>query len=411
MLASPQGFSTPKIGVYVHFPWCLQKCPYCDFLSIKVPGAPHSAQDARDSLPQVAYADALATELTARSRVMAGQAPEVDSIFFGGGTPSLFEPRQVGRVIEAVRRVFRIDPDAEVTVECNPSSVSRDHFLALLDAGVNRVSIGVQGLAQERLRFLGRLHDDRTALDALRAARRAGVPRVSADLIFGVFGQSPDAAQREATTVADIPVDHLSAYALTIEPGTRFGALDRAGRLPLLAEELVAQSFEAVSEALRARGFGHYEVSNYARAGCQSRHNKGYWQGRDYLGLGTGAFGTVTLPGGRLRYRNHVSPERYLEAFSAPPTSADVYRDHVAEREELSPATCVSEAILLGLRLAEGLCPQQVEERFGAPFWTAQRRAAAEALSARGRLIVTESRIQIPYEAWLFADGIIRELL
>jgi putative oxygen-independent coproporphyrinogen III oxidase len=404
------------IGIYVHFPWCLKKCPYCDFLSIAVPeaapGVTANAAQARAQLPHRAYADAVLRELERRVARLPRPLPPATSVFFGGGTPSLWEPEELGRVLAAIGRTLDVPSDLEVTVECNPTSVNEKHFDRLLRAGVNRVSIGVQAVDQERLSFLGRLHDPAGGLEALRTARRAGVPRVSGDLIFGVYKQSPTDAVRDVQQVLDTGVDHLSAYALTIEENTRFGALHRTGHLPLLEEELVAQSFEAVENTLATAGFEHYEVSNYARPGERSRHNVGYWRGRDYLGLGTGAVGTVTLASGRLRYKNLLAAERYLAAFSPEKDGTfDPFSEQLTEREALDGETSLREGLMLGLRIREGIDTAELERQTGAAFWTAARERSASRLVGRGLLHRDGARLAIPHAHWLLADGIVRELL
>ncbi len=388
-------FDARSLGVYVHFPWCLRKCPYCDFLSVAAE---------RPAIPHARYAAGVVAELERRA---AGIGPKrLSSVFFGGGTPSLWEPRELGRVLSAIRERFP-GSDPEVTVECNPTSLDEEHARALMDVGVGRLSIGVQGLDEQRLRFLGRLHDVAGGLAAVRAAVRAGVPRVSADLIFGVAGQSSREASDEARRIAELGVTHLSAYALTIEPGTQFGALAKKHRLPLLGEDAVAESFLAVDETLGALGFEHYEISNFARAGHVAGHNVGYWRGNDYLGLGTGAWGTLSLPEGRVRYRNTPSPERYLETDW---TTADLERA-VSELEPLSPQTSLSERILLGLRMADGVDLAEAARETGAAGWTPERERAAKRLIERGRLARDADRIWIPREAWLLADGTISELI
>ena len=395
----PAGSRLGPLGVYVHFPWCLKKCPYCDFLSVAAE---------RKEIPSRAYADAVIAELERR-------APEIGprtiaSVFFGGGTPSLWKPTELGRVLAAILAHFARAGELEVTVECNPSSFDRELAEKLIEVGVNRVSIGVQGLEQGRLEFLGRLHDRDTALAAVRDALAAKVPQVSADLIFGVTTLSPEQAVSEALTVAELGLTHLSAYALTIEPGTQFGALAKRGKLPLLDEGRVAESFLALDAALSARGFEHYEISNYAREGHVARHNLGYWQGRDYLGLGTGAWGTVSLPDGRLRYRNTLSPERYLgtDWKNAALFSANGVESAV---EPIDRQTELKERILLGLRLGEGVDLDQAGRETGVEPWTRERERTAQRLVARGRLQREGGRVWIPKEAWLFADGTIAELM
>jgi oxygen-independent coproporphyrinogen-3 oxidase len=392
------------MGVYVHFPWCVQKCPYCDFLSIPAE---------RAVIPHTAYADAVLAEFERRRRTSAPRF--LRSVFFGGGTPSLWEPRELGRVLRTIVDSFGASHSSvEVTVECNPSSFDDEVARALLDAGVNRISIGVQGLSADRLRFLGRLHDPDGGLRAVDAALRAGIPRVSADLIFGVAGQTPEDAAAEAQRVADTGLTHLSAYALTIEPNTRFGALARKGRLPLLPEQAVAESFEAVHAALTGAGLEHYEVSNYARDGHEAQHNLGYWRGNDYLGVGLGAWGTVTDQGRRVRYRNTAVAERYisgagdwatLDLGHAGPGSL------VSDVEAIDAETELTERLMLGLRLAEGVDVVSAGRSVGVDPWTPERLRAVDRLTERGRIVREGSRLRIPVDAWLYADGTIAEVM
>lgn len=392
----------PEIGVYVHFPWCVRKCPYCDFLSVPT---------AREDIPHEQYADAVIRELETRQAEL-GRL-RLRTVFFGGGTPSLWRARQLGRVLSAVLDAFEQGPaPPEITVECNPGSLGERTARALLDVGVNRLSIGVQGLDAERLRFLGRWHGVDQALDAVRAALGSGMPRVSADLIYGVAGEPPEDAAREARTLAELGLGHVSAYALTIEPQTAFGALARKGRLPLAPESSVAESFVAVDEALAACGLEHYEISNFARPGQCAEHNLGYWHGRDYVGLGCGAWGTVTRGGQRFRYRNRPQPAAYVsQALALRPGQPDECRGLESELEALSPEVQLSEALMLGLRLARGVDVEAAAARTGATLWTPERRRAADRLIARGRLVVDGPRLAIPKPAWLFSDGVIAELL
>ncbi|HEX4512478.1 MAG TPA: radical SAM family heme chaperone HemW, partial [Polyangiaceae bacterium] len=286
---------SPRASIYVHFPYCLEKCPYCDFVSYKAE---------RKTIDHDAYADAVIRELS--SRPFEGRT--IASIFFGGGTPSLWEPKALGRVISAIAA-----KDAEITVECNPTSLDADRCAALADAGVNRLSIGVQSLRDVELKFLGRLHDSKGALAAVRAAIASPIRRVSADLIFGLPEQAPEDAARQAGTLADLGLNHLSCYQLTIEPNTRFGELKKRNRLPMAEDGAVAEAFLAIEEALGARGLRHYEISNYAREGEEARHNLGYWRGEEYLGLGCGAFGFTRTRGAGVRWRNQILPEKYVQ--------------------------------------------------------------------------------------------------
>lgn len=390
------------ITAYVHFPWCLRKCPYCDFVSFA---------KAREAIEHRAYADAVLAELTRWTPELGRR--ELRSVFFGGGTPSLWAPGELGRVLSAViAAAGRAAPDLEVTVECNPSSLDEERARALLEVGVNRLSVGVQGLDEARLHFLGRLHEPEGGLAALRAAIRAGVPRVSGDLIYGVASgaaerpreQAAEEAANEARAVARTGVGHVSAYSLTIEQGTQFGELARRGRLPLADDDGVADSFLAVEAALGAEGFLHYEVSNYARPGEEARHNLGYWTGLDYIGLGCAAVGTVRSAGGAaVRYRNLRSPDRYMAAALAGGDTAD-------SKEPLDAETRLRERIMLGLRLRAGLDLERAAAELEIPAWTDARRRAADRLIRAGRLEIQGGRLTIPRTAWLLADGIAAEL-
>lgn len=387
-----------SFGVYVHFPFCLKKCPYCDFVSY--------ARD-RAAIDHARYADAVLAELARRRAAFAGR--RLATVFFGGGTPSLWDPAQLGRVLRGVLDAAEARaPEVEITAECNPTSLDEDRARALVDVGVNRLSVGVQGLDADRLRFLGRLHDPEGGLAALAAAVRARVPRVSADLIYGVSaGRDPDApatAAAEVARVAETGVTHLSAYSLTIEPNTEFGERARKGALPIAPDEALADAFFAVEEALAARGFAHYEISNYARPGEEARHNLGYWRGDDYLGLGCAAFGTTSdETRAAVRYRNHKDPLRYeADALEGRPTES--------EREELDPETRLRERIMLGLRLAEGFDLERSGAELGVPGWTPARRRTAEKLRARGRLTVDGGHLVVPPAARVWTDGVAADL-
>ena len=384
-----------RASVYVHFPWCLQKCPYCDFATRPI---------ARAEVPHEAYADAIVAELEARRADTEGRA--LVSVFFGGGTPSLWDARALGRVLDGIRRAFGREEDAlEITVECNPSSLDRSKAEAFASVGVNRLSVGVQSLDDARLRFLGRLHDPAGALTALEHAL-AAVPRVSGDLMFGQPGQSAEEFGREVETLTALGLRHVSAYALTIEPDTQFGALAKKGKLPLAKDDDVADSFTATHAAFAARGFEHYEVSNYARPGEESRHNLHYWRGGDYLGLGAGAVGCISDLETRTARRWRNTPD--ATAYMAAATSRDLVQ-MAAERETLSPDDRVREALMLGLRTREGLDLRALAERTGVD----PRRDRSAALARRqsaGDLVCEGDVLRVPYERWLFLDGIVADL-
>lgn len=378
------------MGVYVHFPWCLQKCPYCDFATEAI---------ALRDVPHRRYADALMAEIALR-KDMFGSA-RARTVYFGGGTPSLWEPESLGRVLRAIADAFG-EPD-EVTVECNPTSLDRGRAEALRAVGVDRISIGVQSLRDTHLRYLGRLHDADGAIRAVRQTAAVSGLRLSVDLMFGMPGQCVEELLEDARVLLEAGVQHISAYALTIESNTRFGELARKGRLPRLPDDEVAALFEALDKALNEEGWVHYEVSNYALPGEECLHNRAYWRGESYLGLGAGAVGCWYLGVGQaFRYRNVPSIESYLSAVEAgnlPPM----------EEEILDAETLVREGLMLGLRTAEGVALAPLAARTGIDP-RAGRVRAIERQVALGNLCDHGDRLTIPRERWLLADEIVASL-
>ena len=374
-------------SVYVHFPWCAKKCPYCDFATRKIDVA---------TLPHEAYADALLRELEVRRGALRGR--RLTSVFFGGGTPSLWSGAALGRVLAAIRGAFEEESEAlEITAESNPNSLTRARAAAFAEAGVGRLSLGVQSLDDARLRFLGRLHDRTEALTALGHAA-AAVERVSADLMFGMPGQSADDLAREIDQLLEAGVRHVSAYALTIEPGTQFGELHRLGKLRVAEEEAYAQMFERAERAFEAAGFAHYEGSNYAQPGEEARHNLHYWRGGDYLGLGAAAVGCLSeADGGARRWKNTVDAGRYMEALGE------------EESETLGPQDRIREGLMLGLRMAEGVDGAALSARAGVD-WRRGREAALARRLERGDVVLEGERLRVPRERWLLLDGIVADL-
>lgn len=396
-------------SIYIHFPWCLAKCPYCDFVSFAAN---------REDIDHSGYADAVLREATARARWLErqGRKTAIESIFFGGGTPSLWEPRELGRVLGKLREIFPVTPDAEITVECNPTSLDRDRARALVDAGVGRLSIGTQSLRAEQLRFLGRLHDPDGARKAIQGALEAGVPRVSTDLIFGLPDQSAEDARAQAEALASTGLKHLSCYQLTIEPGTQFGERRKRGLLPMADDGIVADAFLAIDEVLESRGFRHYEISNYAVPGEEARHNLAYWRGAEYVGLGVAAFGFLRTDDGTkaatgVRYRNAIEPRRYVERTNA-------LRDDVLGEddgltmfaEQLDAEALLRERIMLGLRIAEGIDLAKSGAELGIDAFTGAREKTIASLVSRGRLERHGNLLRIPRNAWLFTDDIASRL-
>jgi oxygen-independent coproporphyrinogen-3 oxidase len=332
------------IALYIHWPFCLAKCPYCDFNS-----------HVRDRLPQRRFRDALRAEL-AWEAARLGPRP-LASVFFGGGTPSLMEAETVAELLADATRLFPPMPDIEITLEANPTSVEAARLASFRAAGVNRLSLGVQSLDAAALAALGRQHSPRQALAALETAR-AIFPRLSFDLIYARPGQDLPAWRTELHTALALAADHLSLYQLTIEPGTAFEALHRRGDLVLPDGDAAAALYEATAEETARFGLLPYEVSNYARPGAESRHNLAYWRYRDYAGIGPGAHGRVTLDGALLATRRHRAPEPW----------ADLVERHghgTAQQETVAPADRAREMLLMGLRLTEGVDADRFAARTG----------------------------------------------
>jgi oxygen-independent coproporphyrinogen-3 oxidase len=320
-------------GVYVHWPFCAAKCPYCDFNS-HVAHAP---------IDQAQWRTALCAELS-HARALSGPRT-ADTIFFGGGTPSLMPPETVAAVIEAVDRLWGLAPDAEITLEANPTSVEADRFTGFARAGVNRISMGIQALNDADLKALGRQHTAQEARDAFAIARDR-FDRVSFDLIYARMGQSLDAWLEELDIALSMAVDHLSLYQLTIEQGTRFAELHARGRLIVPDDDKAADMFEATRAACAAAGMPAYEVSNHARAGAESRHNLIYWRHGDYAGAGPGAHGRLTVDGRRVATETRRSPAQWLDAVSD--------AGHAMTTAPLTADEQATEYLLMAMRLTEG---------------------------------------------------------
>ena len=325
----------PGFGIYVHWPFCAAKCPYCDFNS-------HVRHQPVD---QERFARAFATEL-ATMREKTGPR-EVTSIFLGGGTPSLMKPETVGAVLDAVARNWTVPEGIEVTLEANPSSVEAERFKGYRAAGVNRVSLGVQALNDKDLRFLGRLHNVEEALVAIELARKT-FPRLSFDLIYARPGQTPEAWEAELEEAIGHAADHLSLYQLTIEEGTRFHSLHAAGKFEIPDGDQAADLYAVTQAVTAARGLPAYEISNHARPGAESRHNLTYWRYGEYVGVGPGAHGRFIEDGRRVVTVAEKMPEAWVNLVEA--------KGHgITGGEILTRSEEADEFLLMGLRLAEGI--------------------------------------------------------
>ena len=324
------------LGVYVHWPYCARICPYCDFNVVRDRGRTDE---------QAALADAIVADLEAQ-RALTGPR-DLLSIFFGGGTPSLMDPVQVSRVIETARRLWSPVADLEISLEANPTDAEADRFAALADAGVQRLSLGVQALDDESLKALGRNHDAGAARRAIAAATKA-FPRLSIDLIYARPGQTDAAWRAELSEALALGPEHVSPYQLTIEHGTAFDRAVWRGKLIVPDEDLAATLFETTQELLEAAGFDAYEVSNHAKGqAARSRHNLVYWRGHDYVGVGPGAHGRLTLPEGRAATTARRAIKDYIAAVQETGLGF--------EREALTPEEAAEERLVLGLRIDDGV--------------------------------------------------------
>ncbi len=374
------------LALYIHWPFCVSKCPYCDFNS-----------HVRESVDQAAWREALLADLAHEAALMQGRS--LGSIFFGGGTPSLMEPATVAALIAAAQRHWVCADDIEITLEANPSSVEAARFADIAAAGINRVSLGLQALDDETLHFLGRAHDVAEGLSALDIAQRE-FARVSFDLIYARPGQSLAAWETELRRALNFGTGHLSLYQLTIEPGTRFAALAAKGALALPDGDAAADLFEATRALTAEAGLPAYEISNHARAGEESRHNLTYWRYGDYAGVGPGAHGR------RLAHatERHRKPENYLSALTR--------NGHGIKAETaLDPATRATEALLMGLRLREGVDLARIAALTGMAKAALVDEAAVTRLGAQGLLRRDGDRLMVDERGMLLLDAILPQVV
>jgi oxygen-independent coproporphyrinogen-3 oxidase len=332
-------------GIYVHWPFCAAKCPYCDFNS-----------HVRERYDEGIWAAAIAKELAAVAALQGGERPEVTSVFFGGGTPSLMGGAAVARVLDAIAALWSVSSDAEITLEANPNSVEQARFRDYRAAGVNRASIGVQALDDRALKALGRLHGVEEAKAAIRLAQTI-FPRVSFDLIYARPEQNPKDWATELNQALDFGTEHLSVYQLTIEQGTAYATLARQGKLHLPDEDSAAELYELTQEITGRAGLPAYEVSNHARPGAESRHNLTYWRYGDYAGVGPGAHGRLTISERRLATQAERLPENWLSSVNKKGSSLTL--------TEVSSLEAAEENLLMHVRLTEGVHLSAYRARWG----------------------------------------------
>ncbi|HID82229.1 MAG TPA: oxygen-independent coproporphyrinogen III oxidase-like protein [Chromatiales bacterium] len=344
-------FTTPiPLSLYIHLPWCVKKCPYCDFNSYAL----------RDDLPEQAYVDALLADLEQELPKIWGR--RLESIFLGGGTPSLFSPEAIDRLLSGVRRLLPARRDIEITLEANPGTFEQTKFSEFRSAGINRLSIGIQSFNPEHLKVLGRIHDDKEAKLAAEVAHRAGFENFNLDLMFGLPGQRIESSQLDLQTAIDLKPTHISFYQLTLEPNTEFHV--HPPQLP--DDESIWQMQLEGQGLLASTGYQQYEISAYARPHHQCHHNLNYWEFGDYIGIGAGAHGKITDPASSSisRYWKPRQPQQYLDQASSNPTEN---HRHLSEKE------AIFEFMLNALRLTNGFSADLFSERTGLPWETASK--------------------------------------
>lgn len=370
------------LALYVHWPFCVSKCPYCDFNS-----------HVRESIDQDDWREALLADLAHEAKLLPGR--KLTSIFFGGGTPSLMEPATVAALIDAARTHWSAADDVEITLEANPNSVEAARFADLAAAGVNRLSLGLQSFDDESLRFLGRAHSAAEGLAALDIAQKH-FPRVSFDLIYALPGDSEASWSRTLQRALSLGTTHLSLYQLTIEPGTRFASMVARHDFEPLDCDRAASLFELTGEMTAAAGLPAYEISNHSAAGAESRHNLTYWRYGDYAGVGPGAHGRRM----GARTVRHRKPENFLSALRR--------NGHgLAEEEALSAREAADEALVMGLRVSEGIDVEALEARFGQQVVD---RSRVDRLVESGHLATDGTRIALTAAGRLLLDRILAEI-
>ncbi|HKP26288.1 MAG TPA: radical SAM family heme chaperone HemW [Dongiaceae bacterium] len=381
---------SPGFGIYIHWPFCRSKCPYCDFNS-----------HVRERIDHARWRGALLAELEHYARDTQGRA--VTSIFFGGGTPSLMEPETVAALIARVHELWTVADDVEITLEANPTSAEIDKFRAFRAAGANRISLGVQSLVASDLTFLGRQHDAAQALAAVQMAAST-FDRFSFDLIYARPKQTIEQWRQELDRALEFAAGHISLYQLTIEPGTQFEQAVARGDFRVLDEERAAELYEATVERLGAAGLTDYEISNFARPGEESRHNLTYWRYGDYVGIGPGAHGRLTLGGDKVATRQHRAPEAWLDLVERD-GHATRQSDLVARPERLS------EILMMGLRLKEGVPLGRIEQESALPFAQAVDAARLKRLIDGGFLALDGDRLAATQSGRQRLDAVLAALV
>ncbi|MFO7617009.1 MAG: radical SAM family heme chaperone HemW [Bacteroidales bacterium] len=370
-------------GIYIHVPFCLSKCGYCDFYSIT------------RNLDKGRFAEAIGRELNYRSDYLAEK--EIDTIYFGGGTPSLLKPLQLESILGSVTDHFTLAGDHEITLEANPDDLDEELLNAFRSIGINRLSIGIQSFEDQHLKLMNRRHASAQAVSAVRKAHRAGFERISIDLIYGIPGMSPEGWIRNLEQAIALPVGHISAYHLTIEPGTPFARYKREGIISEVLEKESVEQYVMLIDRLTTAGFEMYEISNFARGGAYSRHNLKYWLGGHYLGLGPSAH---SFNGGH-RHWNPGSLQRYY---------ALVDQGEQPEGEEIDLETARNELVMTRLRTKWGITREEFNGLFGEKEWASLLEAAQPFIRSGDLLLRADNHLVFNPESWFRSDGILARL-
>lgn len=383
-------------SLYVHVPFCAQKCPYCDFNTY-----------ATNSLPEESYIAALCSELDLFARDPRFSGRKIATIFFGGGTPSMLSPAAIGKVIAHANGLFPVVPNAEVTIEANPNISQVGTFGALRDVGVTRISFGVQSFSNDRLKLLGRDHSAEQASQAIEHVDAAGITNISLDLIFGVPGQTLEDLEQDINCALKLPLTHLSTYSLTIEPGTPFFQRQERGLLTMPKDALVVRMLELIPVILEPRGFKRYEISNYAKPSYESAHNQAYWTGSDYLGIGAGAHSYVARHEGELlkaadRWSTLALPQSYMKAIGE--------GGAISWREQLDEQALQFEFLYLGLRMMKGVDAKRFAALFQRSIWDVYGDTLKD-LSNEGFLLIEGDSVQLTSRGVSVADSVFERFI
>ena len=387
LICMKQNHDTPKsssepLGVYLHIPFCKSKCPYCDFCSF-----PHPSESVVSN-----YVSCLIRDIEIWGKKCRGRT--IDTVYFGGGTPSLLSPMDVQRLTSAVLSFFSVETSAEITLECNPAVLTEEAIAAWVAGGVNRVSMGVQSAHDVELKALGRLHTWKDVCHTVEMVRRVGVDNINLDFMLGIPHQTADSLSETLRQAVALRPTHLSAYCLMLEEGTPF-ARRGAKALGLPDDDDVVDLYEFAAHYLRSQGYEHYEISNFAMPGKRSRHNLHTWQGREYVGLGVAAHGYVS----GVRYGNNRDLSGYIAG-----------KDITEARMEISPTEAAEEAIMLGLRLSDGIYPCDLERKYPIAF-PQSFFDTCERLTASGLMICRGDQIALTEKGFLLSNQIIADLL